>query len=383
MKNIGILGSTGSIGTQALDVIRKNRDLFNITALSGNNNIDLLEMQAIEFKPDIVSVFDKDNADILKIKLKPYNIKVYSGMEGLINLAKYENIDILLTSVVGMIGLKPTMAAIETGKTIALANKETLVTAGSIVMNKIKEKNINLIPVDSEHSAIFQSITTDSKKEINKIILTASGGPFRGKKKEDLLNISYKEALKHPNWDMGRKISIDSSTLMNKGLEVIEAKWLFDVDLENIDVVVHPQSIIHSMVEYIDGSVIAQLGISDMRIPIQYALTYPHRIKNDIMKLDLAQVSKLTFEKPDLQTFPSLELAYRALKEGGTMSSVLNASNEILVELFLKEKIKFYDIPNITEKILDIHENIYNPNIEDVLYSDNWARVKVKELLNI
>ncbi|MGO1370543.1 MAG: 1-deoxy-D-xylulose-5-phosphate reductoisomerase, partial [Senegalia sp. (in: firmicutes)] len=314
MKNIGILGSTGSIGTQALDVIRKNRDLFNITALSGNNNIDLLEMQAIEFKPDIVSVFDKDNADILKIKLKPYNIKVYSGMEGLINLAKYENIDILLTSVVGMIGLKPTMAAIETGKTIALANKETLVTAGSIVMNKIKEKNINLIPVDSEHSAIFQSITTDSKKEINKIILTASGGPFRGKKKEDLLNISYKEALKHPNWDMGRKISIDSSTLMNKGLEVIEAKWLFDVDLENIDVVVHPQSIIHSMVEYIDGSVIAQLGISDMRIPIQYALTYPHRIKNDIMKLDLAQVSKLTFEKPDLQTFPSLELAYRALK---------------------------------------------------------------------
>ncbi|MGO1367924.1 1-deoxy-D-xylulose-5-phosphate reductoisomerase [Senegalia sp. (in: firmicutes)] len=383
MKNIGILGSTGSIGTQALDVIRKNRDLFNITALSGNNNIDLLEMQAIEFKPDIVSVFDKDNADILKIKLKPYNIKVYSGMEGLINLAKYENIDILLTSVVGMIGLKPTMAAIETGKTIALANKETLVTAGSIVMNKIKEKNINLIPVDSEHSAIFQSITTDSKKEINKIILTASGGPFRGKKKEDLLNISYKEALKHPNWDMGRKISIDSSTLMNKGLEVIEAKWLFDVDLENIDVVVHPQSIIHSMVEYIDGSVIAQLGISDMRIPIQYALTYPHRIKNDIMKLDLAQVSKLTFEKPDLQTFPSLELAYRALKEGGTMSSVLNASNEILVELFLKEKIKFYDIPNITEKILDIHENIYNPNIEDVLYSNNWARVKVKELLNI
>lgn len=382
MKNIGILGSTGSIGTQALDVIRKNKDLFNITALSGNNNIDLLEKQAIEFKPDIVAVFDENNANILKIKLKAYNIKVYSGIEGLINLAKYEKIDILLTSVVGMIGLKPTIAAIESGKTIALANKETLVTAGSIVMNKIKENKVKLIPVDSEHSAIFQSITTDEKKEINKIILTASGGPFIGRKKEELLNISYKQALKHPNWDMGRKISIDSSTLMNKGLEVIEAKWLFDVDLENIDVVVHPQSIIHSMVEYIDGSVIAQLGVSDMRIPIQYALTYPNRIKNDIKKLNLVDISKLTFEAPDLETFPSLALAYRALKEGGTMSSVLNASNEILVELFLQEKIKFYDIPNTIERILDIHKNIYNPTIEDVLYSDNWARKKVKELLN-
>lgn len=383
MKNIGILGSTGSIGTQALDIIRENKSLFNITALSGNNNIDLLEKQALEFKPEIIAVFNKYNADVLKTKLKPYNIKVYSGLEGLIKLSEYENIDILITSVVGMIGLKPTLAAIESGKTIALANKETLVTAGNIVMEKIKKNKGSLLPVDSEHSAIFQSLTSKKKNEINKIILTASGGPFRGKNKEDLININYKDALKHPNWDMGRKISIDSSTLMNKGLEVIEAKWLFDVDVEDIEVVVHPQSIIHSMVEYIDGSVIAQLGVSDMRIPIQYALTYPDRINNNLEKLNLTDVYKLTFESPDLETFPSLSLAYRALRENGTMPSVLNASNEVLVDLFLKEKIKFYDIPNTIENILDIHKNIKNPTIDDVLYSDDWARRKVKELLKL
>lgn len=383
MKNIGILGSTGSIGTQALDIIRENKSLFNITALSGNNNIDLLEKQALEFKPEIIAVFNKYNADVLKIKLKPYNIKVYSGLEGLIKLSEYENIDILITSVVGMIGLKPTLAAIESGKTIALANKETLVTAGNIIMEKIKKNKGSLLPVDSEHSAIFQSLTSKKKNEINKIILTASGGPFRGKNKEDLININYKDALKHPNWDMGRKISIDSSTLMNKGLEVIEAKWLFDVDVEDIEVVVHPQSIIHSMVEYIDGSVIAQLGVSDMRIPIQYALTYPDRINNNLEKLNLTDVYKLTFESPDLETFPSLSLAYRALRENGTMPSVLNASNEVLVDLFLKEKIKFYDIPNTIENILDIHKNIKNPTIDDVLYSDDWARRKVKELLKL
>ncbi|WP_130807036.1 1-deoxy-D-xylulose-5-phosphate reductoisomerase [Senegalia massiliensis] len=383
MKNIGILGSTGSIGTQALDIIRENKSLFNITALSGNNNIDLLEKQALEFKPEIIAVFNKYNADVLKTKLKPYNIKVYSGLEGLIKLSEYENIDILITSVVGMIGLKPTLAAIESGKTIALANKETLVTAGNIVIEKIKKNKGSLLPVDSEHSAIFQSLTSKKKNEINKIILTASGGPFRGKNKEDLININYKDALKHPNWDMGRKISIDSSTLMNKGLEVIEAKWLFDVDVEDIEVVVHPQSIIHSMVEYIDGSVIAQLGVSDMRIPIQYALTYPDRINNNLEKLNLTDIYKLTFESPDLETFPSLSLAYRALRENGTMPSVLNASNEVLVDLFLKEKIKFYDIPNTIEKILDIHKNIKNPTIDDVLYSDDWARRKVKELLKL
>ncbi|NBI07894.1 1-deoxy-D-xylulose-5-phosphate reductoisomerase [Senegalia massiliensis] len=383
MKNIGILGSTGSIGTQALDIIRENKSLFNITALSGNNNIDLLEKQALEFKPEIIAVFNKYNADVLKTKLKPYNIKVYSGLEGLIKLSEYENIDILITSVVGMIGLKPTLAAIESGKTIALANKETLVTAGNIVMEKIKKNKGSLLPVDSEHSAIFQSLTSKKKNEINKIILTASGGPFRGKNKEDLININYKDALKHPNWDMGRKISIDSSTLMNKGLEVIEAKWLFDVDVEDIEVVVHSQSIIHSMVEYIDGSVIAQLGVSDMRIPIQYALTYPDRINNNLEKLNLTDVYKLTFESPDLETFPSLSLAYRALRENGTMPSVLNASNEVLVDLFLKEKIKFYDIPNTIENILDIHKNIKNPTIDDVLYSDDWARRKVKELLKL
>lgn len=383
MKNIGILGSTGSIGTQTLDVIRNNSNLFNVIALSGNNNIDLLEKQALEFRPEVVAVFDENNANILRDKLLPFQIKVYSGLDGLIELAKHEKIEMLITSVVGMIGLKPTLAAIESGKDIGLANKETLVTAGSIVMSKAKENNVKIIPVDSEHSAIFQSITTEEKKEINKIILTASGGPFINKKKNDLINVTYKEALKHPNWSMGRKISIDSSTLMNKGLEVIEAKWLFDIKLSDIDVVVHPQSIIHSMVEYIDGSIIAQLGVSDMRIPIQYALTYPKRISNNIKKLDLIEVGKFTFERPDLKTFPCLDLAFKACKENGTMASVLNASNEILVEYFLKGKIRFYDIPYIIGEVLAKHKNIYNPTIDDILYSDNWARRKVKELLKL
>ncbi|MBS4539882.1 1-deoxy-D-xylulose-5-phosphate reductoisomerase [Clostridium sp. D2Q-11] len=381
MRNIGILGSTGSIGTQALDVIRNNSNLFNVVALSGNNNIKLLEKQALEFKPDIVAVFDRANANILRDKLKPFNIKVFSGLDGLIEMAKYESIELLLTSVVGMIGLKPTLAAIESGKDIALANKETLVTAGSIVMNKAKEHNVSVIPVDSEHSAIFQSITSKESKEISKIILTASGGPFRNKEKSDLLNISSREALKHPNWSMGRKISIDSSTLMNKGLEVIEAKWLFDINLNDIEVIVHPQSIIHSMVEYIDGSIIAQLGVSDMRIPIQYALSYPKRISNNIKKLNLIEVSNLTFEKPDLTTFPCLKLAYRASEEEGTIPSVLNAANEVLVDMFLKDKIGFYDIPNTIETVLDKHKNICDPTLDEILYSDNWARNKAIELL--
>nr|WP_207750697.1 1-deoxy-D-xylulose-5-phosphate reductoisomerase [Anaeromonas gelatinilytica] len=383
MKNIGILGSTGSIGTQTLDVIRNNNDLFNVIALSGNNNIELLERQALEFKPEIVAVFNEHKADILRDKLFPFDIKVYSGLNGLIELAKHEKIEVLITSVVGMIGLKPTLAAIESGKDIALANKETLVTAGKIVMNKAKEKNIKIIPVDSEHSAIFQSITTKEKKEINKLILTASGGPFRNKEKKDLIDVTYREALKHPNWNMGRKISIDSSTLMNKGLEVIEARWLFDVEIKDIDVVVHPQSIIHSMVEYIDGSIIAQLGISDMRIPIQYALTYPKRIFNNIRKLDIIEVGNLTFEKPDIETFPCLNLAFKACEEEGTMPSVLNASNEVLVNYFLNDKIKFYDIPNIIEKILLKHKKISNPTIDEILYSDSWARNKAKELLKL
>ncbi|MBS4536016.1 1-deoxy-D-xylulose-5-phosphate reductoisomerase [Clostridium sp. D2Q-14] len=383
LKNIGILGSTGSIGTQTLDVIRNNNDLFNVIALSGNNNIELLERQALEFKPEIVAVFNEHKADILRDKLFPFDIKVYSGLNGLIELAKHEKIEVLITSVVGMIGLKPTLAAIESGKDIALANKETLVTAGKIVMNKAKEKNIKIIPVDSEHSAIFQSITTKEKKEINKLILTASGGPFRNKEKKDLIDVTYREALKHPNWNMGRKISIDSSTLMNKGLEVIEARWLFDVEIKDIDVVVHPQSIIHSMVEYIDGSIIAQLGISDMRIPIQYALTYPKRIFNNIRKLDIIEVGNLTFEKPDIETFPCLNLAFKACEEEGTMPSVLNASNEVLVNYFLNDKIKFYDIPNIIEKILLKHKKISNPTIDEILYSDSWARNKAKELLKL
>lgn len=383
MKNIGILGSTGSIGTQALDVVRNNKNLFNVVALSGNSNINLLEQQALEFKPDVVAVYDINNAKILRDKLLPFNIKVYSGLEGMIEIAKFEKIQTLITSVVGMIGLKPTLAAIEAGKDIALANKETLVTAGNIVMEKSKECNTKIIPVDSEHSAIFQSLTTRDNNEVNKIILTASGGPFRSKKKNDLLDVTYREALKHPNWSMGRKISIDSSTLMNKGLEVIEAKWLFDVNIDDIEVVVHPQSIIHSMVEYIDGSILAQLGVSDMRIPIQYALTYPKRIENNIKKLDLVEIGNLEFEKPDLKTFPCLELAFMAGKEEGTMPSVLNASNEVLVEAFLRAEIGFYDIPYTIESIIQEHKNIVNASIDDILYYDNWARRRVKEILKL
>lgn len=383
MKKIGLLGSTGSIGTQTLDVIRNNRDKFKVVTISGNMNISLLEEQALEFKPELVAVYNRNKASILRDKLKSYNIKVVEGMEGLIELATYNKTDMLLTSVVGIIGLKPTLAAIEAGIDIALANKETLVTAGNIVIDRAKDKNVNIIPVDSEHSAIFQSLTSDNSNEINKIILTASGGPFFGKSKNELQDITYREALKHPNWDMGRKISIDSSTLMNKGLEVIEAKWLFDIDIDDIEVVVHPQSIIHSMVEYIDGSVIAQLGVSDMRIPIQYALSYPNRLKNNIKKLDLVEISKLTFSNPDTETFPCLDLAYEAIKNGGTMPTVLNGANEVLVKAFLEEKIKFYDIPRLIKVALQDHKKIKNPNINDIINTDKWVREKINKKIQL
>ncbi|KPU28181.1 1-deoxy-D-xylulose 5-phosphate reductoisomerase [Caloranaerobacter sp. TR13] len=373
MKNVSILGSTGSIGTQTLEVINELED-FNIVGLSANKNIDLLEKQALKYKPQIVAVYDENRAKLLREKLKIHNIKVVSGMEGLIEVATEKQSDIVLTSVVGMIGLLPTLEAIKSGKIIALANKETLVTAGEIVMAEAKKNNINIIPVDSEHSAIFQSLRSGAKEEVSKIILTASGGPFRGKKLNDLKNVSVFDALKHPNWSMGRKISIDSATLMNKGLEVIEAKWLFDVNIENIEVVVHPQSIIHSMVEFIDGSIIAQLGVPDMKIPIQYALTYPERKYSNIKKLKLTEIKELTFEEPDLDTFPCLKFAFEAIKHGGTMPSVLNAANEIAVELFLERKIQFLDIPKLIEKAMSKHKIIYRPNLDDIIESDKWAR---------
>lgn len=382
MKKISILGSTGSIGTQTLDVVRKNRDKFEVVAISANSSINLLLEQIKEFRPKYVAVYNENSAKQLK-ELIPSDLKieVLSGMDGLITISSLDEIDVLLTAIVGMIGLIPTLEAIKKGKTIALANKETLVTAGQLVMEEARKRNVDILPVDSEHSAIFQCLNGENKKEIDSIILTASGGPFRGKTKEELLNVTKNEALKHPNWSMGRKISIDSSTLMNKGLEVIEAKWLFDVDAEKIDVVVHPQSIIHSMVQFVDSSIIAQMGCPDMKLPIQYALTYPDRLLNDFERLDFSKLNGLTFEKPDLETFPCLQLAYESLKSGGTYSAVLNAANEVLVNEFLEDKIKFYDIPYYIEKTLEAHDSIKKPTLEEILHIDEWSRDFVKKCI--
>lgn len=373
MKGISILGSTGSIGTQALDVIKHSGE-YKVIALTTNRNIDLLEQQALEFSPRLVAVMDLDKSKILKDRLRGYNIKVVSGIEGLIEAAAIEGADVVITSVVGMIGLLPTLEAIKSGKKIALANKETLVTAGEIVMKEASKNKVDIIPIDSEHSAIFQGLRCGNRDEVSKLILTASGGPFRGKSTNDLKNIKVEEALKHPNWSMGKKLTIDSATLMNKGLELIEAKWLFNVDIDKIDVIVHPQSIIHSMVEYIDGSIIAHMGIPDMRIPIQYSLTHPKRIGNQLKKLDFIALKELTFELPDTKVFPCLELAYEAIKSGGTMPAVLNASNEVAVELFLSNKIGFLEIPNIIHNVMTRHILIKNPTLDDILESDKWAR---------
>lgn len=382
MKRITILGSTGSIGTQTLDVVRKNKDKFEVVAISANSSVDLLLEQILEFNPKYVAVYNEESANKLK-NMIPNNIdiEVLSSMEGLVKICQLKEVDIVLTAVVGMIGLVPTMAAIKAKKTIALANKETLVTAGEIVMEEAKKNNVDILPVDSEHSAIFQCLNGERKKDVEKIILTASGGPFRGKSKEELMNVTKNQALKHPNWDMGRKISIDSSTLMNKGLEVIEAKWLFDVDVENIDIVVHPQSIIHSMVSFKDSSVMAQLGCPDMRLPIEYALTYPGRSETDFERLDLAKIATLTFEKPDMETFPCLQLAFRVLKLGGTYPTVLNAANEVLVNEFLEDKIGFYDIPYYIERGLEQHNNRSNPTLEDILEVDKETREFLSNLL--
>ena len=382
MKKITILGSTGSIGTQTLDVVRKNKDKFEVVAISANRSVDLLLEQILEFKPKYVAVYNEESANKLKNMIpNDIDIEVLSSMEGLVKICELEEVDTVLTAVVGMIGLVPTMAAIKAKKTIALANKETLVTAGEIVMAEAKKNNVEILPVDSEHSAIFQCLNGERKKDVEKIILTASGGPFRGKKKEELINVTKNQALKHPNWDMGRKISIDSSTLMNKGLEVIEAKWLFDVDVEDIEVVVHPQSIIHSMVSFKDSSVMAQMGCPDMRLPIEYALTYPQRSKTDFERLDLTKIATLTFEKPDMETFPCLELAFKALKLGGTYPAVLNYANEVLVNEFLDDKIGFYDIPYYIERSLQQHNNRSNPTLEDILEVDKETREFLANLL--
>jgi len=366
------LGSTGSIGTQTLDVVR-NIEGFEVKALSTNKNIDLLEKQIEEFHPKKVAVMDEEKAYELKKRIGS-KIEILKGLEGLIEIAVMDEIDTLVTSVVGVIGLIPTYKAIQNKKNIALANKETLVTAGKIIMEEAKKNNVSIYPVDSEHSAIFQCLQGNPLNPVSRLILTASGGPFRSKSLKELENVTVKEALKHPNWEMGAKITIDSATMMNKGLEVIEARWLFDVELNKIEVLIHPQSIIHSMVEFEDGSIIAQMGEPDMRLPIQYALTYPKRVKNNWPKVNFAERNLLSFENPDLSVFKCLQLAYDALKIGGSMPAVLNAANEVAVDKFLKKEIAFLDIPRIIQDVMDKHELVENPSLSDIVNVDDWAR---------
>ena len=369
MRKIAILGSTGSIGTQTLEVVRENGDL-QVLGLAAGNNIKLLEAQIREFQPKLVAVWTEEKAKELRDNVKDLNVKIVSGMEGLIEIATLEESEILVTAIVGMIGIRPTIEAIKKGKDIALANKETLVTAGHIIMPLAKEHGVSILPVDSEHSAIFQSLQGNPRGALHKILLTASGGPFRGRTKEELSNIQVEDALKHPNWEMGRKITIDSSTLINKGLEVIEAKWLFDVDIEQIEVVVHPQSIIHSMVEYVDGAIIAELGTPDMKLPIQYALYYPERRFLPGERVDFAKLSQLTFEKPDMETFYGLRLAIEAGKTGGSLPTVFNAANELAVSMFLNREIRYLEIPEIIEFCMKEHQLIEHPTVEEILSTE-------------
>lgn len=377
MKKIAILGSTGSIGTQTLEIVRTNGDL-EVTALAAGNNIDLLEKQIREFKPKLAAVWKEERANELKDKINDLDVKVVSGMDGLLEVARQPESEILVTAIVGMIGILPTIEAINAGKDIALANKETLVTAGHIIMPLAAEKKVPILPVDSEHSAIFQSMNGENRKRVSKILLTASGGPFRGKKREDLADITVEDALKHPNWSMGRKITVDSSTLVNKGLEVIEAKWLFNVEPENIQVVVQPQSVIHSMVEYEDGGIMAQLGTPDMKLPIQYALFYPDRRPLPGKRLDFYEMKSITFEKPDTDTFLGLPLAYRAIHAGGSMPTVFNAANEKAVALFLDKKIRFLTIYDLIQGAMENHKVVENPSVEQILEAEAEAHAFVE-----
>lgn len=372
MKKIAILGSTGSIGTQTLDIVREQGDI-QVVAMAAGSNISLLEAQMREFKPSLVSVWDEKKASELRTNTKDLGIKIVSGMEGLLEVSVIPESEILVTAIVGMLGIRPTIAAIKAGKKIALANKETLVTAGHIIIPLAKEYKVPILPVDSEHSAIFQSLQGAGDNKISRILLTASGGPFRGRKADELKNIQVEDALKHPNWSMGRKITIDSSTLVNKGLEVMEAKWLFDVTLDQIQVVVHPQSVIHSAVEYQDGAVIAQLGTPDMRLPIQYALYYPERRNLSGRRLDLFEIADLTFEKPDTDTFRGLALAYQAMEKGGNIPTVYNAANEKAVSLFLDRKISYPEITELIEACMENAEFIDHPDVDEILGTEAAA----------
>ncbi len=366
MKKIAILGSTGSIGTQTLEVVRENGDI-EVCGIAAGSNIGLLEEQVRMFRPRLAAVWSEEKAKELKTRISDTDTRVVSGMDGLLEVSTLKETEIIVTAIVGMIGIRPTIEAIKAGKDIALANKETLVTAGHIIMPLAKENHVSILPVDSEHSAIFQSLQGNERKTLHKILLTASGGPFRGKKEEDLLEIRVEDALRHPNWAMGQKITIDSSTMVNKGLEVIEAKWLFCVDVDQVQVVVQPQSIIHSMVEYVDGAVMAQLGTPDMKLPIQYALYYPKRRYLPGDRVDFWSLGKLEFEKPDMDTFYGLKLAYDAGRKGGTLPTVFNAANELAVRQFLNREIKYLEIVEIIEDCMQVHRNIENPSLQEIL----------------
>lgn len=369
MKKIAILGSTGSIGTQTLEIVRENPDL-EVVGLAAGANIDLFERQVREFRPKLVSLQSEDACRELKTRLSDMQVEIACGMDGLIQIAEMEESQVLVTAIVGMIGIRPTIAAIQKRKDIALANKETLVTAGHIIMPLAEKTGVSILPVDSEHSAIFQSMQGENRERVSKLLITASGGPFRGKTREQLETVRLEDALHHPNWSMGNKITIDSATLVNKGLEVMEAKWLFGVDLEQIQVVVHPQSIIHSMVEYVDGGIMAQLGMPDMKLPIQYALFYPDRRPMKGERVDFYALGSITFERPDMETFTGLKLAMRAASEGGSIPTVFNAANEKAVSLFLNKKIRFLQIAEIIEMCMDAHKRVEAPNVEEILASE-------------
>lgn len=380
MKRIGILGSTGSIGTQTLEIVDANEDLEVMVLTCAGNNLALFEEQVRKYNPRKVCVWNEDACRDFKVRVSDLDVDVVSGMDGLIEVSVYEKMDILVTAVVGMIGILPTIAAIKAGKDIALANKETLVTAGHIIMPLARECNVRILPVDSEHSAIFQALNGENKKEIEKLYITASGGPFRGKTIDEMKNMNPAAALKHPTWGMGKKISIDSATMVNKGLEVMEAKWLFDVELDNIEVVIQPQSIIHSMVGFRDGSIIAQMGLPDMKLPIQYALYYPERRIMNTPRLDFFELGKIIFEKPDFENFKGLKLAFSAMRTGGSMPTVFNAANEWAVDAFLKGRIGFTEIADNIELAMSRHDIIANPSVEDILNTEMSVRHFLSEM---
>ncbi len=381
MKRLAILGSTGSIGVNTLDIVRQFSERFEVVSLSAGRNTQLLRQQILQFRPKVVSVLNKELAETLRRELASPSVEIVHGIEGLIKIATHPEVDQVVSAIVGAVGLIPTLSAIKTGKSIALANKESLVMAGKIVMEEARQNHVQVLPIDSEHSAIFQSLLGHQKEVVQRLILTASGGPFLNLPTARLHDVAVEDALQHPNWEMGKKITIDSASLMNKGLEVIEAHWLFDMPIEKIVVQIHPQSVIHSMVEYIDGSIIAQMGITDMRVPISYALSFPQRLPLHLPRLDLFQKGGLTFQAPDLDRYPCLSVAYQSIEIGETMPAILNASNEVAVSAFIDGAIKFTDIPVLIQRVMEDHDVKSVHTIEDILKADHWARERAKAII--